>query len=113
MFDNLRCEYPLKTKGANELRYQTKDTPSQYLDNYKIKEDGTLWHEEYDVEDKSDPNTKGLEGLRGMLPPVNQRWVQENITGEIRFYSDLKGKWIEYSAYFVDGKLNQIHELKK
>ena len=38
-------------------RYQSKDTPRQMCDNYKIDELGRLWEEEYDaewVEDDSD-----------------------------------------------------------
>ena len=31
-------------------KYQTRDTPSQTLDNYEIREDGTLWHNTYCME---------------------------------------------------------------
>ena len=40
-------------------KYQTKDTPRQLLDNYKIDELGQLWVEEYDSEWNKD------EGLFG------------------------------------------------
>jgi hypothetical protein len=30
--------------------YQSKDTPNQLMDKYELKENGTLWVEEYDAE---------------------------------------------------------------
>lgn len=118
MFDYLRCEYPLPVDGANALEYRTKDTPAQYLDRYEIREDGTLWHEEYDMEDRSpsakwrrehpgEPLPGGLVGLYGLgcATRVNERWHQVILTGEIRFGSAT----LEWSAYFVKGRLNQLH----
>jgi hypothetical protein len=62
MFDYVKCHYPLPVKGAEDLIYQTKDTPSQWLDMYEIRADGTLWHE-----DRSDPSNR--------LEPV--KWTGE------------------------------------
>ena len=111
MFDNLKCKYPLPVKGANKKIYQTKDTPAQFLDLYEIRKDGTLWHEAYDTEDKSNPEAEGLARIVGMMTRVNQRWESVNFTGEICFYDFWEGEkgWIEFSAYFVNGKLNQLH----
>lgn len=124
MFDDIRCLYPLPVDGANKLDYQTKDTPAQFCDQYEIREDGTLWHEDYDTEDRSDRG-KWMTDNPGKEPPeifdtigswcgcmtrVNRRWVQVAFRGELQFYTNLgKTGWIEWSAYFVDGKLNQIH----
>jgi hypothetical protein len=102
MFDNI--EY----KGR---QYQTKDTPLQTLDNYKIEQDQTsghwyLWHEEYDAEwvDRDD----GF--LGGTLHQSNHRWVCCNdFDGEIRFYyyrSDEDQE--EYRALFMDGQMLKI-----
>jgi len=104
VFDNIRCEYPLPDGRPVPFDAQTKDTPAQWLNNYKIDQDGFLWHEDHDIEDQSDPNATGLERIVGMCTPVNQRWVKEKLTGEISFYDDA-----EYSAYFVDGFLKEIH----
>jgi hypothetical protein len=126
MFDDLKCEYPLPLAGANDLNYQTKDTNAQYLDRYEIRADGTLWHEEYETEDRSKlgqwveahpgqetpEELKGFGALSGLMSSVNKRWVQEQITGEICFYTTLGEKhtgWIEWSAYFVAGKLKELH----
>jgi hypothetical protein len=113
MFDDLKCLYPLPVEGANDLTFQTKDLVC-WLDNYEIRADGTLWHEEYDTEDQSDPTAKGLLKFLGAMARVNKRWVPVLMTGEVMFYSalgeDHKG-WIEFSAYFVGGKLKELHQL--
>src|SRR6266540_2390990 len=106
IYDEIKCKYPLPVPdfpGANDLIYQTKDTKSHFLDNYEIREDGTLWHEIYDTVDKSDPNAKGFLRLLGCMARINQRWEKVEFTGEIRFYTSFGPKnenWIEFSAYF-------------
>ncbi len=86
MYDYIHCKYPLPIEGANELEYQTKDTDEQYLDHYEIREDGTLW-----------------------LQINRDEWKQDLFCGEICFYTNHEnGKWIEFSAYFVDGILKHL-----
>lgn len=117
MFDHIKCNYPLPGgEKFQNLDYQTKDTPNQLLDNYEIREDGTLWVENYDIEDRSDPNEKGFLRICGMMTRVNKTWEKvENFTGEICFYTTLgkdhKG-WVEWSSYFVNGKLKEINLVK-
>jgi hypothetical protein len=116
MYDYVRCDYPLPVDGANGLEFQTKDTAAQCLDKYEIREDGTLWHAEYDTEDRSNPNATGLMRFVGCMTRVNERWVFEPMTGEVRFYSSRTGKyedgsWVEFSAYFEEGKLRELHTL--
>lgn len=114
VFDYLRCHYPLPVEGANALEYQTKDTDAQYMENYEIRADGTLWHQRYDTEDQSDPNATGLDALIGCETRVNERWEQDTSTGEIVFYA-YPGKVFTnenevcFSAYFVDGLLKHLH----
>lgn len=118
MYDELRCLFPLPVHGANQLEYQTKDTPTQCLDLYEIREDGSLWMEDYDVEDHSDPDATGFLRMCGCMTRVNKRWVAvERFTGEIVFYSFLndgaqKG-WLEWSAYFENSNLIRINLLEK
>lgn len=45
LFDYLRCEHPLPDGFEGDLQYQTKDTPAQYLEDYRITLDGTLMYE--------------------------------------------------------------------
>lgn len=42
IYDEIKCDYelPFNLTGST---FQTKDTPSQCLDNYKIDKDGVLW----------------------------------------------------------------------
>jgi hypothetical protein len=117
MFDDLRCQYPLSVEGANALGYQTKDLLC-VMDQYELRVDGTLWHEEYDTRVEESP-----EAFFGVwLHRDNKRWEQVRLTGEVRFYASLGGRggmpecgWIEWSAYFKDGGLQQLnlvtHEL--
>jgi hypothetical protein len=116
MFDELRCRYPLPVDGANELLYQTKSLTNA-LDQYQISEQGELSRLDYDLEDRSDPTKPGLLALVGIATRVNERWVPEPLTGEVRFHGSLDGSWseqswLEFSAYFVKGKLRELHQLK-
>lgn len=103
MFDYIRFE------GAE---YQTKDTPAQALDQYEIREDGTLWYQNYDCELVDDPD----HFLGGYLKQFNHRWeFVSKFDGVIRFYREDKenggynaDKWIEYKALFMDGKIIKI-----
>ncbi len=125
MFDYIYCKYPLPIAGANDLEYQTKDTDAQFLDRYEIRKDGSLWHEDYDVEDHSEytkwktnhdgqepPSDMKLSSFLGCLTRINKRWSQVNFTGEICFYTSVEKKWIEWSAYFVEGKLKELTLIK-
>lgn len=97
VFDDIRCKYPLPADPKFQDRtYQTKDTPKQFLELYEIGADGILRLRE--------PRRKGE-------PEV---WTEcLDFTDGIRFYGfvdDVKDAgWIEFSAYFVNGKLSQIH----
>ena len=109
VFDYVICEYPLPVEGANDVRFQTKDTPVQHLDNYKICKDGTLWHEAYDIEDQSDPNAEGIDRFLGCMARVNQRWELVHLTGEVSFAGDSSTHlWLEFSAYFVRGYIIRL-----
>lgn len=129
MFDDIRCKAPLPLPQFQETIFQTKDTPNQYLDQYEIREDGTLWVEDYDTEDQSkagvwlreNPGKKpedapadcqGIGGMCGCMTRVNKRWAQvADFHGDLRFYNTLgehSSGWIEFSARFTDGKLVRL-----
>jgi hypothetical protein len=127
MFDDIKCRYPLPVEGANALDYQTKDTPAQFCDLYEIREDGTLWREDYDTEDHSEAakwlaanpgkelpeELNGLRSFMGCMTRVNKRWEQvPNFIGELRFYTTLPPNhtgWIEWSAYFEGGRVVRLN----
>jgi hypothetical protein len=116
MFDDITCKYPLPIQGANELDFQTKDTPAQMYDCYEIREDGTLWHQDYDIKDRSDPKAEGLMRICGMMSRVNQRWEKIDWTGELRFYTivrdgEKRGR-IEFMAVFFKGDIQELSVLE-
>lgn len=111
MFDNIKCKANLPVWGFSDATFQTKDTPSQLLDNYEIRENGELWHLDYDIVDKSNPNAKGIDRLVGIMSHENERWVFcDDFTGTINFYTFIienKNKgWIEFQAFFKNGVLS-------
>lgn len=129
MFDNIRCKFPLPLPEFQENDFQTKDTPNQYCDQYEIREDGTLWVEKYDTEDKSKAGAwlrdnpgkthtdlpaelSGISAMCGCMSRVHKRWVKlEDFHGDIEFYNAI-GKqgtgWIEFRARFTNGKLSKL-----
>jgi hypothetical protein len=99
MFDNIQY------KGEE---YQTKDTPSQLLDNYKIEQEQVsgawlLWHEEYDIDWIDDADRFG----GGYSKQSNHRWVAcADFDGALRFYNSDR----EYRSLFMDGRMLKIKE---
>ena len=116
MFDTLLCEYELPHKEMQDRLFQTKCTPAQWCDLYKIDANGKLWHEAYEIEDKSDPKAKGFERFAGMGTKVNKRWEECKYDGSIYFYTfwnegDINCEslgWIEYQGIFVDGEMVEL-----
>ena len=105
--------YHIYKKGLENEIFQTKDLPTLFLDNYEIRKDGSLWHEDYDYEDQSDPSKEGIEKCFGILTKVNRRWeFMEYFTGEIRFYTIIDDVWFDFSTYVLHGKIEKIYLLK-
>jgi hypothetical protein len=96
-------------------KYQTKDTNQQALDDYEIREDGTLWRECYTMELHDDPDG----WLKIRIERKNHYWkFEEEFDGLIRFYREDKenggwkaDNWIEYKALFMDGKMIKIEKI--
>ncbi len=89
-------------------QYQTKDTPRQLCDNYRIDELGRLWEQQYDTE-----WVVGEGWFGGHLHQSNQRWVEcQDFTGPMRFYREDRERggyrtdsWIEWNAEFKCGQM--------
>ncbi len=97
-------------------QYQTKDTPRQLCDNYRIDDLGRLWVEEYDAELVKDP-----EHIFGVyIKQTNQRWVEEqSFTGTMRFYREdperggrKDSAWVEWLAEFKLGCMIKLDLLE-
>ena len=113
MFDYIRCEYPLPGNPDVRGAWQTKDTPDQSMDTYVIDKDGRLWYEDYDIEDRSDPNATDWRAAAGCMARVNERLVATEYRGCIVFYgSDAADKHWEFSALFDKGKLLSIEQVE-
>lgn len=89
-------------------RYQSKDTPNQLCDEYRIDENGVLWVEEHDAEWVRD-ETNALFGMR--LDTKNHRWRPcDEFSGKMRFYRENTERggwntdaWTEFEAEFKSG----------
>ncbi len=103
MFDYIKCEY---LEFYKDIEFQTKSTPMQFLDLYVISKDGYLYHEKYDIEDKSDPNAEGMRRFYGRCTRTNKQLEKINYTGEIVFYDENN----EFSSYFINGELKHLLE---
>lgn len=130
MFDNITCEYPLPGDAPADVKawtFQTKDTPAQMLEHYRITADGKLQHRDVRYEDRSDSTKEGIERLVGMLTPIYGDWIDENdFVGKLSFYGSnvvasgpatytKDGEdsiWVEYEAVIVDGQLIRIKEIE-
>jgi hypothetical protein len=95
--------------------YQTKDTPNQMLDNYKIEQDQDsghwfLWHEEYDSDWVEEADRFG----GGYLKQYNHRWIRcDDFDGLIRFYwYRTEEDQEEYEALFMDGQMLKIKTIR-
>jgi len=97
-------------------RYQTKDTPNQMCDNYRISGCGELFVEEYDAELVKDP-----EHIFGVyIQQNNLRWREcREFTGQIRFYKEDPDRgghkanaWIEWQAEFKCGLMIDLKMLE-
>ena len=105
MFDNIQYK---------DKWYQTKDTPNQALDNFKIEADQEsgheyLWEEKYEAEYVKDAESM----FGGHIKRDNLRWEKcEKFDGLICFYRHENKVWHEYKALFMNGKLIKIeHEI--
>jgi len=96
------------------IEYQTKDTPHQLCDNYKIEvnqDDGHiyLWHEAYNAEWVKDASA--IAGIR--LQTSNHRWeCCHDFDGAIDFYRQDKehDAWIEFHSLFMDGRMLKLEK---
>lgn len=95
MFDYVRCHYNVGRGDLSGIEFQTKDTDAQYLHNYEVRSDGTLWHLNFDSDFVEDSTS--FFGHR--IDCKNHRWEQEKPTGEVLIHGD--GYTIQF--WFRDG----------
>lgn len=114
MFDRVRCRYPLPWFEVQEVVWQSKDTPAQFLDQYEIREDGTLWHEAYTL--RVEETEESMLGF--YLHRDDEHWVPvSDFCGELEIHHTRNMRTsprIEYSVrfWFRDGKVKDIIPIK-
>ncbi len=116
MFDTVRCHYSLPVPAVQDCVFQTKSFDAPFDEDYTLRADGTLWHTEYDIEDRSDPNATGLWRMVGMMTRVNLREVPFPFSGEIDFYTDygrrrsngMGSGWVVFRATVEQGTLRTL-----
>lgn len=83
LFDNVKLVYPVAIPGVadpSSLAWQSKTTPAQFLEDYEIREDGSLWHKEYRLTEWiTDPASPMGSRLRREDP----RWVEVPFGGQL------------------------------
>jgi len=110
MFDTVRCEYEGMSEVDRHRTYQTKDFDSA-LDLYMIDKEGVLWREDYNIEDRSDPNAEGLEKIVGMMTKTNLHMTPVELTDTFHFYDyDDEVGMITYKAQYTEGKLTYFQK---
>ncbi len=84
-YDYVKCLYPTPWPGSRDMEFQTKNAYTQSLDTYEVREDGTLWHEEYHARlVRSEDSPLGVAMCRD-----NRKFVPESdFTGQLEIYSD-------------------------
>lgn len=115
MFDDVRVEYPLPDKEAQDDDFQTKDLDC-LMDAYVITKDGRLVKHEWDTEEtpqaeKPYPNAEPgtMQYLFGFLRKKegSERVIDTEYHGMLHFYS---GDYA-YLAKFTDGTLVSIRRV--
>lgn len=110
MFDYVRSLITLPDGFDGEL--QSKDFDCK-LSVIEIREDGTLWIEDFDrevvpAEERPHPDPNDPLHWVGMLRSVNRRWRKIEHHGHFNFYGSSPDAWHEYDAKFTDGRLVEI-----
>lgn len=94
MFDDITCKYPLPVEGTNELDFRPRTRPRNSWTNTRFAKT------ELSGMKITKPKTIACsQNGRPRIPAKSHR-------------PHPNGEWIEFSAYFVDGKLNQLHQIK-
>lgn len=103
----IRVGLPVQT----DITFQTKDLDC-LLDEYVVREDGTLHIETYTTEDRSDPNATGIARYFGCMTRVPTGWKHmtdftDTIT-DMTYKHDGSDTLTHISMSFKDGVLCEL-----
>jgi hypothetical protein len=101
LFDHVRCRYPLPDAECQDLAYQSKATPAQFMENYEITREGYLLHESFE---------NGAERWPDMRSTEDPKWVRVEYRGELEIHTTLElpdqpRRWVSYRLWFRDGRV--------
>jgi hypothetical protein len=102
VFDYLRCEYPLPDPKHNLIEWQTKDTPSPFLMDYTITQDGRLLESQTQV-------IKDKEAPLGFFIEKTGELLELPFDGDLHFYTNTtEDGRLEYRATFRKGRVTEM-----
>lgn len=125
LFDYLKieCELPgLTAEQVKSSSWQTKDTPEQYMERYRLTADGKLMHQEvrYDTtpederplcKDKPPKDRTDVDKFCGMLTSVVLGEKDQKWSGCLEFHGGPDGSFITFAAWFKGGVCVDIQRL--
>lgn len=101
VFDYVTCHYAVPgVDNISKIEFQSKDTEAQFLNQYEIRADGTLWYLAHDI--RVEINDKAP--LGACFHHENERWEQVMVTGEIEIY----GGDYDIQFWFRDGVVKDV-----
>lgn len=111
LFDFLQCDMPLPARPeVQHLLFQTR-TFGNGMEYFRIDENGSLYIEQYDIEDRSDPNDDVLTVLANTLIKTNLREAPLTFCGLLEFhasYGKTHDGMVEFEADVSSGKVTAI-----
>lgn len=93
VYDYIKVQHSSMKEEHRNALYKTYDTLSMHHDHYIVKEDGYLYQHS---------------GLRSVEGRAVAEFVKLELTGEVVFGNED----VQYSAYFVKGRMSELHLLE-
>lgn len=125
VFDYVKFEYPLPDPERQDWEWQSKDTPAQYMEFYRVTKDGLLIHEavHYEAvpeEERPYWNTPEWEmplmQFVGSIRTVSDGDEVVDYHGDIIVVGGQKGHYeqiVQYRCRFTNGRLEWIREIRE
>jgi hypothetical protein len=120
VFDYIRCDFPLPDGFAGGVKFQTKDTPAQYLETYIITSDGRLLDEHgRDTQFHGDiafywSNVTGSWGelisTEGDAPPDGRDYLARFTDGRLARITDVTERWWSERKHVTSTEMRRRHE---
>lgn len=120
MFDEITIDTSISIpdidRDGRTWQMKSMDFPS--LDEYKVDEDGQLYHREYETKHVPEEERKYYETdkwddplfrMAGMLKRIDKGWEESDYSGGIRFNGTVDDELRYFVALFENGEL--VHDI--